>query len=209
MNEQDERWMSRAIELALMGKGQVDPNPLVGCVIVHNNKIIAEGFHRKFGEPHAEVNAVNSITDTSLIPASKVYVTLEPCAHHGKTPPCTDLLIKSGFKSVVVGSVDPNHKVAGKGIAKLRQAAIEVTVGVLKKNCEEINAFFFEAHLHKKPYYLLKWAQSQDGFIFNPSKKRQLSGTASQQLVHELRSEYQGILIGKRTAKKKDFLVFL
>ena len=200
MNSADQKWMQRAIQLALKGKGQVAPNPLVGCVIVHEDQVIGEGYHEKYGGPHAEVNAINAIADKTLIPYATLYVTLEPCSHQGKTPPCADLIIREGFTKVVVGSIDPNHKVSGKGVAKLREHDIHVTVGVLRQACEEINPFFLEAHLHKKPYYLLKWAQSKDGFIFNPSKQRQLSGPESQKLVHQLRADYQGILIGKRTA---------
>jgi len=198
-----EKYIRRCIELAKNGLGTTYPNPLVGSVIVFDGKIIGEGWHRKSGEPHAEVNAVNSVKNKSLLKKSTIYVSLEPCSHFGKTPPCCDLIIKNGITNVVIGTVDPNIKVAGNGIKKLMKAGINVTVGVLEKECNELNKRFFTFHKKKRPYIILKWAESQDGFIA-PLTKPELKPVwitteFSRQLVHKWRSQEQAILVGTNT----------
>lgn len=201
MNHSDEIFMSRAIELAALGKGSVSPNPLVGCVIVHDNKIIGEGYHQKYGEAHAEVNAVQSVTDKNLLPQSTAYVTLEPCAHHGKTPPCADLLIDVGIKKVVIGSKDPFDQVDGKGIQKLETAGIETVVGVLENETNDQNRRFLTYHQQKRPYVILKWAQTSDGFMAKENfDSKWISNEKSRQLVHKWRAEEDAILVGKNTA---------
>ena len=199
------KYIRRCIELAKNGLGTTYPNPLVGSVIVHDGKIIGEGWHKKSGEPHAEVNAVNSVKDKSLLKESTIYVSLEPCSHFGKTPPCCDLIIKNGIPNVVIGTVDPNIKVAGNGIKKLIEVGVNVTVGVLETECNELNKRFFTVHEKKRPYIILKWAESQDGFIapFKNVRKEQkpvwITNAFSRQLVHKWRSEEQGILVGTNT----------
>jgi diaminohydroxyphosphoribosylaminopyrimidine deaminase/5-amino-6-(5-phosphoribosylamino)uracil reductase len=194
-------WMQRALDLANMGSGFVAPNPLVGCVIVKNDSIIGEGFHQKYGEAHAEVNAINSLVDPSDIVGSTIYVNLEPCSHHGKTPPCADLLIKSRVKRVVICNIDPNPVVAGEGIAALKKAGIEVSIGLLTEKGEEINRKFFHFQREKKPYITLKFACSQDHFIAKVNGEPiSFSNSESQQLVHKMRAENQAILIGVQTA---------
>jgi len=200
----DNEVMQSAILLAQKGKGHVAPNPIVGCVIVHDNKIVAEGFHEKFGEAHAEVNAINALPAQLLTAHCQLYVTLEPCSHFGKTPPCADLIIRSGFKKVVVAVQDPNPKVSGKGIQKLREAGIEVIVGVLEQEAKEINEAFFTFHQKQRPHIILKWAQTADGLISRlPVPKNNLenkiSGAEAHQLAHQLRSEVMGIMVGKNT----------
>jgi diaminohydroxyphosphoribosylaminopyrimidine deaminase/5-amino-6-(5-phosphoribosylamino)uracil reductase len=198
-----EKYIRRCIELAKNGLGTTYPNPLVGSVIVHNGKIIGEGWHKKSGEPHAEVNAVNSVKDKSLLKESTIYVSLEPCSHFGKTPPCCDLIIENGIPNVVIGTVDPNIKVAGNGIKKLIEAGATVTVGILEKECNELNKRFFTFHQKKRPYIILKWAESQDGFIAPLTKSEQkpvwITNEFSRQLVHKWRSEEQAILVGTQT----------
>ena len=198
-----EKYIRRCIELAKNGLGTTYPNPLVGSVIVHNGKIIGEGWHKKSGEPHAEVNAVNSVKDKSLLKESTIYVSLEPCSHFGKTPPCCDLIIENGIPNVVIGTVDPNIKVAGNGIKKLIEAGATVTVGILEKECNELNKRFFTFHQKKRPYIILKWAESQDGFIAPLTKSEQkpvwITNDFSRQLVHKWRSEEQAILVGTQT----------
>ncbi|HET9055084.1 MAG TPA: bifunctional diaminohydroxyphosphoribosylaminopyrimidine deaminase/5-amino-6-(5-phosphoribosylamino)uracil reductase RibD, partial [Cyclobacteriaceae bacterium] len=159
----DELFMQRALDLAQLSRGAVSPNPLVGCVIVHNNIVIGEGRHEKYGEAHAEVNAVAAVKDQSLLKDSTVYVSLEPCAHFGKTPPCVDLLVKHRVKKVVIANTDPNPLVSGKGIKKLSDAGIEVIAGVLEARGRELNKRFFTFHEKKRPYILLKWAETADG----------------------------------------------
>ena len=161
----DEVFMRRSLELAELGRGSVSPNPLVGSVIVHNSKIIGEGWHKKFGEPHAEVNAVNSVKDKSLLKESTVYVNLEPCSHTGKTPPCADMLMASGVQKVVIANLDSNPLVSGEGIRKLRSGGIEVTTGILDKAGHELNKRFFTFVEKHRPYIVLKWAETADGFI--------------------------------------------
>jgi diaminohydroxyphosphoribosylaminopyrimidine deaminase/5-amino-6-(5-phosphoribosylamino)uracil reductase len=194
-------WMQRTLDLAMMGSGFVAPNPLVGCVIVKDEIIIGEGYHQNYGEAHAEVNAVNSLINPLDIIGATVYVNLEPCSHHGKTPPCADLLIKSRVKRVVICNMDPNPIVAGKGIAKLKAAGIEVDVGLLTEKGEELNRKFFHFQREKKPYITLKFACSQDQFIAKVNGEPiSFSNLESQQLVHKMRAENQAILIGVQTA---------
>jgi len=195
--------MSRCIELAKNGLGTTYPNPMVGSVIVYEGKIIGEGWHKKAGEPHAEVNAVNSVQDKSLLKKATIYVSLEPCSHFGKTPPCCDLIIKNKIPYVVIGTVDPNIMVAGNGIKKLIEAGIHVTIGILEDECNELNKRFFTFHQKKRPYIILKWAQSQDGFIAPLEKLEKkpvwITNPYSRQLVHKWRTEEQAILVGTQT----------
>ena len=198
-------FMQRCLELALLGMGDVAPNPMVGCVIVYEGKIIGEGYHEKYGQAHAEVNAVRSVKNPELLSKSTLYVSLEPCAHFGKTPPCSDLIIESCIPRVVIGTVDPFAKVSGKGIEKMRAAGIEVEVGLLENECRELNRRFFTFHEKKRPYILLKWAQTLDGFIDTDRSETQhptwITNTLSKRLVHRQRSEESAILIGTNTAQ--------
>lgn len=199
MNE--EVFMQRALELAQLAQGDVSPNPMVGCVIVHNEKIIGEGWHQHYGEPHAEVNAVASVLDKSLLKEATVYVTLEPCSHFGKTPPCADLLIKHQVKKVVVCNQDPFPLVAGQGIEKLRQAGIEVSLGMLEKNGAELNKRFFTAVEQQRPYIILKWAETADGFIAGEHyQTTKISNELSHKLSHKWRSQEDAIMVGTNTA---------
>lgn len=192
--------------MAKNGLGNTYPNPMVGSVIVHDGKIIGEGWHQKSGEAHAEVNAINSVSDKNLLKKSTIYVSLEPCSHFGKTPPCSDLIIANGIKKVVIGTVDPYAKVAGKGIQKLLAAGCEVLVGVLEQECKLLNRRFFTFHQKKRPYIILKWAQTQSGFIApKQQKERQpvwITNETSKQFVHKWRSEEQAILVGTNTVFK-------
>lgn len=203
--ENQEKYIRRCIELAKNGLGTTYPNPMVGSVIVYEDKIIGEGWHKKSGEPHAEVIAINSVKDKSLLKKSTIYVSLEPCSHFGKTPPCCDLIIKNEIPNVVIGTVDPNVKVAGNGIKKLIEAGANVTVGVLEAECKELNKRFFIFHEKKRPFVILKWAESQDGFIAptknlrNEQKPFWITNEFSRQLVHKWRSEEQAILVGTQT----------
>lgn len=193
--------MLRALQLGEIGRGSVSPNPMVGCVIVHNDKIIGEGWHRKYGDCHAEVNAVNSVKDNSLLSASTVYVTLEPCSHFGKTPPCADLLVKHQVKKVVICNFDPNPLVAGKGIEKLQKAGIEVIAGILEEKGRELNARFFTVIEKNRPYIILKWAETADGFIAGENFEQvKISNTLSHKLSHKWRSEEDAIMVGTNTA---------
>ncbi|HSD14343.1 MAG TPA: bifunctional diaminohydroxyphosphoribosylaminopyrimidine deaminase/5-amino-6-(5-phosphoribosylamino)uracil reductase RibD [Flavobacterium sp.] len=205
----NEKYIKRCIELAKNGLGTTYPNPMVGSVIVHDGKIIGEGWHRKAGEPHAEVNAVNSVKDKSLLSKSTIYVSLEPCSHFGKTPPCCDLIIANKIPKVVIGTIDPFAKVAGNGIKKLMEAGINVTVGILEDECNELNKRFFTFHQKKRPYIILKWAETTDLFIapdedyrqaFNNNKRPVwITNPFSRQLVHKIRSQEQAILVGTQT----------
>lgn len=198
-----EKYIQRCIELAKNGLGTTYPNPMVGSVIVYNDMIIGEGWHKKAGEPHAEVNAINSVKDKSLLQKATIYVSLEPCSHFGKTPPCCDLIIKNKIPNVVIGSVDPNIKVAGNGIKKLIEAGANVTVGVLETECYDLNKRFFTFHQKKRPYIILKWAETKDGFIAPIEKLEQkpvwITNPYSRQLVHKWRTEEQAILVGTQT----------
>lgn len=204
----EEKYMQRCIELAQSGAGSVSPNPMVGCVIVHENRIIGEGFHRKYGEAHAEVNAMNSVANPELLKESTLYVSLEPCAHHGRTPPCTDLIIEKQIPRVVIGTADSSPQVAGKGIQKLKEAGIEVVSGVLGQECHELNKRFFTFHEKKRPYIILKWAQTSDGFIDidreseNFGEPTWITGSLALRLVHKIRAEEDAILVGTNTALK-------
>ncbi|MFT5251248.1 MAG: diaminohydroxyphosphoribosylaminopyrimidine deaminase [Flavobacteriales bacterium] len=203
MNTQ-EKYISRCIQLAKNGLGTTYPNPMVGSVIVCEGKIIGEGWHKKAGEPHAEVNAINAVKDKSLLKKATIYVSLEPCSHFGKTPPCCDLIIQTGIPNVVIGTMDPNIQVAGKGIKKLIEAGVNATIGVLEGECYELNKRFFTFHNKKRPYIILKWAESQDGFIAPGQKETKkpvwITNQYSRQLVHKWRSEEQAILVGTQTA---------
>ncbi|WP_035653827.1 bifunctional diaminohydroxyphosphoribosylaminopyrimidine deaminase/5-amino-6-(5-phosphoribosylamino)uracil reductase RibD [Flavobacterium saliperosum] len=198
-----EFYIKRCIELAKNGLGTTYPNPLVGSVIVYDGKIIGEGWHRKAGKPHAEVNAVNSVKDKSLLSKATIYVSLEPCSHFGKTPPCCDLIIAHKIPNVVIGTIDPFAKVSGSGIKKLMEAGKNVTVGILEDECNELNKRFFTFHQKKRPYIILKWAETADGYIAPLTKKEQkpvwITNPYSRQLAHKWRSEEQAILVGTQT----------
>jgi len=198
-----EIYMKRCLELALHGSGQVHPNPMVGSVIVHQNVVIGEGFHTSYGQPHAEVNAINSVNDKSLLSSSTIYVSLEPCAHTGNTPPCTSLIISSGIKKVVLATTDPNPLVSGKGISVLQNAGVKVITGVLENEARFLNRRFMTFQTQKRPYVILKWAESANGFlgILEPGKKPlRISNDSSRILAHKWRSEEQGIMVGYNTA---------
>ncbi len=200
--------MERCIELARLGAGSVAPNPMVGCVIVNQGKIIGEGFHQKYGHAHAEVNAVNSVKNPELLRESKLYVSLEPCAHHGLTPPCSDLIVEKKIPEVVIGTIDPFSEVAGKGIEKLKKAGIIVETGILEYECRELNKRFFTFHERKRPYIILKWAQTIDGFIDIErlpegfGQPTWITGDLALRLVHKIRAEENAILVGTKTAEK-------
>ena len=201
-----EKYIKRCIELAKNGIGSTYPNPLVGSIIVYNNFIIGEGWHHKAGGDHAEVKAIKSVKDKSLLKKATLYVNLEPCNHHGKTPPCSDLILQNAIPNVFIGCVDPYDKVAGKGIEKLKKNGCKVVSGVLENECIDLNRRFFTFHTKKRPYIILKWAESQDGFIDkirkkgSPAKPNWITNQYSRQLVHKWRSEEQAILIGTNTA---------
>lgn len=195
----DEKYMRRCIQLAENGIQGARPNPMVGAVIVANDRIIGEGYHVRCGEGHAEVNAFASVKDESLLKDATIYVSLEPCAHYGKTPPCADLIIKKGVKRVVVGCIDPFAEVKGRGIEKIRKAGIEVEVGVLEKECQWLNRRFFTYHSKHRPYIILKWAQTANGFIDNHFKPLMISNEQTQMLSHQLRAEEDAILVGHTT----------
>lgn len=199
----DEKYIARCIQLAKNGLCNAAPNPMVGAVIVHNDTIIGEGYHIRCGEAHAEVNAVRSVKDESLLKESTIYVSLEPCSHHGKTPPCADLIINKGIPRVVVGCQDPFSLVAGRGIAKLREAGIEVKVGVLEEECRQLIRRFVTFNTLRRPFITLKWAESADGFIDLHRTEGHpyiFSSPLSSMLVHKRRAEHSAILVGRRTA---------
>lgn len=197
----DEKYMRRCLQLAANGIQGARPNPMVGAVIVYEDSIIGEGYHVHCGEGHAEVNAFTSVRpeDESLLKDATIYVSLEPCAHYGKTPPCAELIIKKGVKRVVVGCIDPFAKVQGKGIAMIREAGIEVTVGVLEEECRWLNRRFFTYHSKHRPYIILKWAQTANGFIDDHFKPLIISNEQTQMLSHKLRAEEDAILVGHTT----------
>lgn len=198
-----ELYIKRCLQIAKNGLGSTRPNPMVGAVVVFENKIIGEGFTSAYGGNHAEVNAINSVKDKSLFEKSTLYVTLEPCSHFGKTPPCSDLIVKHKIPEVVIGCIDDNPAVAGKGIAKLKAAGCKVTVGVLENACKMHHKRFFTFHNKKRPYIILKWAETKDGFIAPKTKNEQkpvwITNTYSRQLVHKWRAEEQAILVGTNT----------
>ncbi|WP_250631685.1 bifunctional diaminohydroxyphosphoribosylaminopyrimidine deaminase/5-amino-6-(5-phosphoribosylamino)uracil reductase RibD [Rhodoflexus caldus] len=197
----DEIFMQRAMAIAQLGRGSVSPNPMVGCVIVHNGVIIGEGYHRRYGEAHAEVNAVNAVANPELLSESTLYVTLEPCSHFGKTPPCADLIVRHRIPKVVVANVDINPLVSGNGIRKLQEAGIEVQTGVLAREAAEMNRRFFTFMRHKRPYIILKWAESADGLMAAADRRPVwISNRLSRQLVHKWRSEEDAVLTGAGTA---------
>lgn len=197
----DEKYMLRALQLARQGGGHASPNPMVGAVVVHEGRIIGEGFHRCCGKAHAEVNAIASVQNQSLLPESTIYVTLEPCSHYGKTPPCATLLIEKGLRRVVVGTLDPFEKVSGRGVAMLQEAGLEVMVGVLESECRELNKRFFTAHTSGLPWVLLKWAQSADGFLADENGTVQFSTPLTQALMHRQRAMVDAIVVGAGTVK--------
>lgn len=190
--------MRSCLQLAEKGFGMVSPNPMVGCIFVKDNQIIGKGYHAEYGGPHAEVNAAASVRDKSAIKGSTVYVSLEPCSHHGKTPPCAELLIRLEVAEVIIGTQDPNPKVAGAGIRKLEDAGIKVRCGILEKECRLLNKRFFTFHTKHRPYVILKWAESADGFISGINHKR-ISGLVAQTRLHRWRSEEDAFLIGTNT----------
>lgn len=199
----ERRYMERALQLARRGMGHVSPNPMVGAVIVHDGRIIGEGWHRRWGEGHAEVNAVASVADRSLLADATMYVTLEPCSHYGKTPPCARLIIDCGIPRVVVAALDPYERVSGRGVAMLRDAGVEVMTGLLAEESRRLNAAFFTAHILRRPLVMLKWAQSADGYI----DRVRDTGTAAQRFstalgsaeVHALRSRFDAVMVGSGT----------
>ncbi len=197
--------MDRCLQLAKMGQGYVSPNPMVGCVVVYDDKIIGEGYHQQYGEAHAEVNAINAVKDKSLLKLATLYVNLEPCAHFGKTPPCANLIIDSEIPNVVIGCIDSYSEVAGKGIEKMEAAGIEVKAGIREQASLALNRRFFTFHTHKRPYVVLKWAASADGFTdidrsaTNKKGVFWITGAATKTLVHKWRHEEAGILVGRNT----------
>lgn len=201
----DEIYMQRCLQLAANGMQNAKPNPMVGAVIVCDDRIIGEGYHVCCGQAHAEVNAFMSVKpdDEHLLPNSTLYVSLEPCSHYGKTPPCADLIVSKGVRRVVVGCLDPFEKVSGRGIQRLRDAGIDVTVGVLEEECRHLNRRFFTFHTKHRPYITLKWAQSSNGFIDNDGKAFRFSTPYTQMLVHKLRSENDAILVGRITEERE------
>ena len=199
----DEKYIARCIQLAKNGLCNAAPNPMVGAVIVHNDIIIGEGYHIRCGEAHAEVNAIRSVKNENLLKESTIYVSLEPCSHYGKTPPCADLIINKGIPKVVVGCMDPFSLVAGRGIQKMRDAGIEVTVGVLEEECRQLIRRFITFHTHRRPFITLKWAQSADGFIDlhrTGGHPFIFSTPLSSMVVHKRRAEHAAILVGRKTA---------
>ena len=202
---QAERYMKRCLELAGKGAGHVAPNPMVGAVVVHKDKIIGEGYHRDYGGPHAEVNAITAVSDQNLLKDATLYVNLEPCSHHGKTPPCTRLIIEKGIRDVVIGATDPNILVNGEGIDHLRKAGCRVETGILRDECLQLNRFYYTFHTRGRPYIILKWAQTADGFI-SPAPEdagagpvQWITGEVERMLVHKWRSEVQSIMAGTDT----------
>lgn len=202
----DEKYMRRCIQLAKNGQLNAKPNPMVGAVIVSaEGRIIGEGYHVRCGEGHAEVNAFASVRpeDEHLLPAATIYVSLEPCSHYGKTPPCADLIIKKGVRRVAVGCIDPFAEVQGRGIQKLRDAGIEVEVGVLEAECQALNRRFFTYHREQRPYIILKWAQTANGFLDDHFKATQISSDFTKMLSHKLRAEEDAILVGRVTEERE------
>ncbi|HYG20740.1 MAG TPA: bifunctional diaminohydroxyphosphoribosylaminopyrimidine deaminase/5-amino-6-(5-phosphoribosylamino)uracil reductase RibD [Ohtaekwangia sp.] len=201
-HHEEELFMRRALALAERGAGHVSPNPMVGCVIVHDNRIIGEGWHKVYGGPHAEVNAITNVKEKALLPESTVYVTLEPCSHFGKTPPCADMLIYEKVKRVVVANLDSNPLVGGKGLQKLRAAGIEVVTGICEAAGRAMNKRFFTFMEKQRPYIILKWAETADGFVARENyDSKWISSIGARQVVHRWRAEEDAILVGMRTAQ--------
>ena len=199
----DSKYIQRALELAKLGVGNVNPNPLVGAVIVKDDVVIGEGYHQKYGEPHAEINAFSSLTESAT--GATLYVTLEPCSHFGKTPPCVDSVISAGIARVVVGSLDPNPLVAGRSITKMREAGIDVEIGVLQAECDALNAVFFHYITTKTPYVIMKYAMTADGKIATKTgASRWITGVVARNRVHEDRHRYSGIMVGVGTVLADD-----
>ena len=193
--------MLRALELAELGRGAVSPNPMVGCVIVQDNKIVGEGWHKQYGGPHAEVNAINSVKDATLLEQAELFVSLEPCAHYGKTPPCADLIIQYPLKKVWIANMDPNPQVNGKGKTKILQQGIDVVSGLLEEEGRELNKRFFTFQEKKRPYIILKWAETSDGFIARENfDSKWISNVISRRITHKWRAEEDAIMVGKNTA---------
>lgn len=205
MND-DAKYMARALQLARLGAGHTSPNPMVGAVIVADGRIIGEGFHRCCGQAHAEVNAINSVRaeDRRRLADSTIYVSLEPCSHYGKTPPCADLIVKTGIKRAVVATLDPFEKVAGRGVEKLRKAGVDVTIGVREEQARELNRRFFTAHENRRPWVQLKWAQSTDGFIARDGARVVFSTPLTTCLMHRRRALVDAALVGARTVAIDD-----
>ncbi|HAM11180.1 MAG: riboflavin biosynthesis protein RibD [Bacteroidetes bacterium GWE2_41_25] len=206
VEREDIKFMQRCLELAAKAEGLTYPNPMVGAVIVHEGKIIGEGFHLKAGTPHAEVNAINSVSDKSLLTSSTLYVNLEPCSHFGKTPPCADMIISNSVPRVVIGTTDTSERVSGKGIARLKSSGCEVKTGILEDECRRLNRRFFTVMEKKRPYIILKWAQSTDGYIdimrgSDNCRPAWITGKPEKVLVHKWRSCEQAILVGAGTVR--------
>ena len=202
--QNEEFFLNKCIEIARLGIGNVSPNPMVGSVIVHNGEVVGEGYHKSYGSNHAEVNAINNVKDKSILSKCTLYVNLEPCSHFGKTPPCSDLIIKHKTSKVVIGCVDTYSEVNGNGIEKMRNAGIDVIVRIMEKESKELNKRFFTFHEKKRPYIILKWAESKDGFIALKDQKEPfwMTSKESKKLVHKWRAEEDAILIGRITAEK-------
>jgi diaminohydroxyphosphoribosylaminopyrimidine deaminase / 5-amino-6-(5-phosphoribosylamino)uracil reductase len=202
------KYMRRCLEIAGLGAGQVAPNPMVGCVIVHNDRIIGEGYHAQYGGPHAEVNAIRSVKRRELLTESTLYVNLEPCAHHGKTPPCADLIVEQKIPRVIIGTSDPFSEVSGKGIEILQRGGVQVEVEILNEDCRWLNRRFFTFHEKKRPYIILKWAQTLDGYIDlirdagQSAQPNWISNSLARTLVHKTRTEEASILVGTNTVLK-------
>lgn len=204
----DEKYMKRCLELAQLASGNTAPNPMVGAVVVHRGKIIGEGYHQLYGQAHAEANAIRSVKQRALLRESTLYVNLEPCSHHGNTPPCSEMIVREGIPRVVIGSIDTSARVSGKGIRILEEGGCDVHTGVLERACRDMNRRFFTYHEKQRPYVILKWAQTADGFVDKERKKGDpiqpnwITNELSRHLVHKWRSEEQAILIGSKTALK-------
>ncbi|PCJ67309.1 MAG: riboflavin biosynthesis protein RibD [Bacteroidetes bacterium] len=202
---QDRDYIKRCLELAKLGEFSTAPNPMVGCAIVYNGTIVAEGYHQEYGGPHAEVNAFSNLPTTIDPTKCEVYVNLEPCSHFGKTPPCADLIVAKKPKRVVIGMLDPHEKVAGKGVKKLLESSIDVKVGVLEEECSELNKKFIKAHTQNKPYVTLKWAETENSIMargLNDSQSAKISDSRNNAFVHQLRANHQAILVGAGTANR-------
>lgn len=202
----DERYILRCIQLGMNAHGSAAPNPMVGSVVVHHHRIIGEGYTSPYGGQHAEVNAIASVKDPSMLPESTLYITLEPCSHFGKTPPCSELIIKNNISRVVIGTLDSHSKVAGSGIGRLKEAGCNVILGVMERECREHHKRFLRYHEKNRPYIILKWAETQDGFITpdpcqraNNPQPYWITGVGARQLTHQWRSEEQAILAGTNT----------